>query len=212
MSQDSLQICLAYVLDQLKHQDRSSQEAPLCIGINGVQGIGKSYMVAALAQALEATHDVPTIVLSIDDFYLTREDQMQLATDHPDNPLVQHRGQPSTHDLSLALSVLASLRAGEETSIPAYDKSAFDGKGNRKPQAQWTNANKNGERPNKIVILEGWCVGFRALNDTDLTTRWSHAVEQATRSNKYQGRLAHNRLEDVRSINEALRGYNPLTE
>lgn len=31
---------------------------------------------------------------SIDDFYLTHEDQVRLAASQPDNKLLQHRGQP----------------------------------------------------------------------------------------------------------------------
>lgn len=151
-------------------------------------------------------------MLSIDDFYLAHEDQMQLAADHSHNPLVQHRGQPSTHDLSLALSVLASLRAKQETSIPSYDKSAFDGKGDRKPQTQWTNVNKNGQQPVRVVVLEGWCVGFRALDDTQLTALWTDAVKQSTQGNSYRGRLGHNRLENVHFINEAQKGYDSLTK
>ncbi|KAL8999108.1 MAG: hypothetical protein Q9169_001996 [Polycauliona sp. 2 TL-2023] len=212
-SNDALQICVAYVLERLRIHDKSEQEAPLLVGVNGVQGIGKSYLVASLARELEeAAHDIRTLVLSIDDFYLTRNDQMQLAADHPDNPLVQHRGQPSTHDLSLALSIVASLRAGHETCIPSYDKSAFDGKGDRKPQNQWATVNTNRQRLAKLVILEGWCVGFRALNDTDLTSCWRNAAEQAGQNSDYPGRLGHSRLEHVRFINEALRGYSLLTD
>ncbi|KAL8654851.1 MAG: hypothetical protein Q9226_003271 [Calogaya cf. arnoldii] len=210
-STDALQVWVAYVLERLRHHDG---ESPFFLGVNGVQGIGKSYLVAALARELEGpAHGVRTIALSIDDFYLTHEDQVQLAANHPDNPLIQHRGQPSTHDLPLALSVVASLRAEQETSIPSYEKSAFDGKGDRKPQTQWTNVNKNGQQPVKLVVLEGWCVGFRALDDdAQLTALWMDAVEQSTQGNSYRGRLGHNRLEDLHFINAALKGYDPLTE
>ncbi|CAL8580872.1 hypothetical protein XPA_006588 [Xanthoria parietina] len=211
-SKDALQICVAYVLERLRQHEENMNDAPFFLGVNGVQGIGKSYLVASLAHELEqAAHDVRTVVLSIDDFYLAHEDQMQLAADHSHNPLVQHRGQPSTHDLSLALSVLASLRAKQETSIPSYDKSAFDGKGDRKPQTQWTNVNKNGQQPVRVVVLEGWCVGFRALDDTQLTALWTDAVKQSTQGNSYRGRLGHNRLENVHFINEAQKGYDSLT-
>ncbi|KAL8855061.1 MAG: hypothetical protein Q9221_000258 [Calogaya cf. arnoldii] len=209
-SNDALQVCVAYVLERLRHHDG---ETPFFLGVNGVQGIGKSYLVASLARELERpAHAVRTMVLSIDDFYLTHEDQVQLAANHPDNPLIQHRGQPSTHDLSLALSVVASLRTGQETSIPSYEKSAFDGKGDRKPQTQWTNVNKIGQQPVKLVVLEGWCVAFRALDEAQLTALWTDAVKQSTQGNSYRGRLGHNRLEDLHFINEALKGYDPLTD
>ncbi|KAL9640467.1 MAG: hypothetical protein Q9204_000695 [Flavoplaca sp. TL-2023a] len=212
-SDDTLQICVGFVRERLKHHDESNQGVPFFLGVNGVQGIGKSYLAASLAHELEqAASKLRTVVLSIDDFYLNHENQTQLAADHPDNPLVQHRGQPSTHEIPLALSVLTSLRAEQETSIPSYDKSAFDGRGNRKPQNQWTTVNKAGQQPIKIVVLEGWCVGFRALDDINLTTLWLSAVELSTRGCGYQGRLGHSRLQDVKFINEALKGYDSLTD
>ncbi|KAL8775363.1 MAG: hypothetical protein Q9209_000371 [Squamulea sp. 1 TL-2023] len=228
---DTLQICLSYILEQLRRHDENCDDeiVPFFLGINGVQGIGKSFLVSCSRQALRSgtefinkvqmflilarvNHDVRTIVLSLDDFYLTHDDQVQLAVHHPKNPLVQHRGQPSTHDLPLALSVLASLRGGQETDIPSYDKSAFNGQGDRKPRDQWTQVNKNGQQPVRLVILEGWCLGFRALNDAQLTACWTDAVKQCTQGSHYRGRLGHNRLEDVLLINEALKGYDALTD
>ncbi|KAL8858453.1 MAG: hypothetical protein Q9178_004951 [Gyalolechia marmorata] len=214
-SNDTLQICISYILEQLRIHEESNdgKVVPFFLGLNGVQGIGKSSLVSSIAHSLEqAPHQIPTVVLSLDDFYLTYEDQVRLAAEYPDNPLLQHRGQPSTHDISLALSVHASLRAGQETSIPSYDKSAFSGKGDRKPQQQWAKVNKYGQRPVEVVILEGWCLGFRALSDAQLTARWMDAVRQCTRGPGYRGRLGHNRLEDVHFVNEALRGYDALTD
>ncbi|KAL8810251.1 MAG: hypothetical protein Q9223_005189 [Gallowayella weberi] len=169
--------------------------------------------VAAIAHSLErAPYDIRTIVLSIDDFYLTHDDQLRLAADHPDNPLIQHRGQPSTHDLSLLHSVVASLRAGKNTSLPSYDKGAFNGKGDRKPQDQWVRVNANEQQPVQLVILEGWCLGFRALDDAQLTACWTAAAKRCTQGTDYRGRLGHNQLEDVHFINRALRKYNFLTD
>ena len=103
-------------------------------------------------------------MLSIDDFYLPRDHQARLAFSHPSNPLIQHRGQPSTHDLPLALSVLSNLLQGMETKIPSYDKSAFSGRGDRAPLERWDTVNGVGEEKKKVVILEGWCIGFRAVS------------------------------------------------
>lgn len=156
---------------------------------------------------------IATIVLSIDDFYLSNADQTRLATNHPHNPLIQHRGQPSTHDLELATSTLASLRAGHDTSIPSYDKSAFDGKGDRVPQSQWVRVNERKDQRVRLVILEGWCLGFRSLDDSSLRTAWEKAaVEARVKGVGYLGRLGHNRLEDVRYLNEALKGYDVVTK
>jgi len=149
-------------------------------------------------------------VLSIDDLYLPREELAQLAETNPNNPLIQHRGQPSTHDLPLALSVFDRLRNGEETKVPSYDKSAFAGKGDRVPPENWAAVNRKGESKIKIVILEGWCVGFRPLPAEELENRWKEAVKQRDARN-YQGRLGWNKLINLEFVNKALIEYEGLT-
>ncbi|KAL8707887.1 MAG: hypothetical protein Q9220_007171 [cf. Caloplaca sp. 1 TL-2023] len=197
------------------HRDKCPQDevAPFFLGINGVQGIGKTSLVASIAHTLDqAPHHIRTVVISIDDFYLPHEEQKRLAADHPNNPLIQHRGQPSTHDLNLVVSVLASLRAGRESSIPVYDKSAFEGQGDRVPQSQWAKVDVYHERPVQLVILEGWCVGFRALNDAILMDIWEEAAQHSIHDTAYCGRLAYNRQENIEFVNNALKGYDVVTD
>lgn len=151
-----------------------------------------------------------TTVLSIDDLYLPHQALTKLAATHPTNPLIQHRGQPSTHDLPLANALFSALRAGRETRIPAYDKSAFKGQGDREPPEKWAAVNQQGDVPIKVVILEGWCVGFRALSQAELQSKWHEAVSMRE-SIGYEGRLGWNKLEDLQFVNEALKGYDDLT-
>lgn len=168
-------------------------------------------------------HNLPTTTLSIDDLYLPHPQLLSLACAHPENPLIQHRGQPSTHDLPLALRTFASLRAGLPTRIPAFDKSAFCGQGERVPECEWEVVNRveEGEEGRvKVVIYEGWCVGFRALEEGALRGRWEEAVRRPGEeeggggggAGGRLGRLGRSRYEDVRFVNEALRGYDALTE
>ncbi|KAL8935264.1 MAG: hypothetical protein Q9216_005512 [Gyalolechia sp. 2 TL-2023] len=187
--------------------------APFFLGVNGVQGIGKTSLVSAIARLLkQSPYNLHTVVLSIDDFYLSHNDQLQLAAVHPSNPLIQHRGQPSTHDLHLAASVLSSLRARRETRIPGYDKSAFEGQGDRIEQDRWAVVNGERQWPIDVVILEGWCLGFRALNDGQLTAFWEEAVKARDYDPGYRGRLGYNRLEDVGLVNKALNNYDAITD
>lgn len=151
------------------------------------------------------------MVLSIDDFYLTHDGQAGLALRYHSNPLIQHRGQPSTHDLPLALSVLSALRERRTCSIPAYDKSAFSGEGDRVPLDDWQIVNDTEEKKIEVVIFEGWCVGFRALGNVELQEHWELAVRQRN-DDQYKGRLGWNSLESIRYINEALRDYDKITE
>ena len=130
---------------------------------------------------------------------------------YPSNPLIQHRGQPSTHDLPLAFSVFDLLRKGKETRIPSYDKSAFAGKGDRVSPEEWAVVNQKGDTKIKIVILEGWCVGFRPLPAEELERKWTEAVKQRD-ADSYLGRLAWNKLGDLDFVNKALAEYEVLTQ
>lgn len=151
------------------------------------------------------------MTLSLDDIYLTHADQVALAEKYPSNPLLQHRGQPSTHDLALGEEVFASLAAERPTAIPQYDKSAFEGQGDRVPTTQWEVVNEQGQKKVKVVIFEGWCVGFRAWDDETLRTKWETAVYQKG-NGEYNGRLGHVKFEDVKVVNDALKRYDVLTE
>lgn len=73
---------------------RDASVGPIFIGVNGPQGIGKSTLVKQLASLTEQRYDCSALVLSLDDFYLTRAEQVALARAHPDNPFLQHRGVP----------------------------------------------------------------------------------------------------------------------
>ncbi|KPM34968.1 hypothetical protein AK830_g11616 [Neonectria ditissima] len=94
---DKTPICIPFILAQLKAHRAHAPDRPFVIGLNGVQGAGKTTLVRALSVALEQ-QNVPTLVCSIDEFYLTRRDQVALAEAHPDNALIQHRGEPGMTD------------------------------------------------------------------------------------------------------------------
>lgn len=156
-------------------------------------------------------YNLATVVFSLDDLYLTHPDQVNLARQNPNNPLLQHRGQPSTHDINLAKAVFTSLRSNDPTGIPQYNKAAFNGQGDRVPQHEWQKVNGEGGKLVKVVIFEGWSVGFRPLSDEALKKKWDHAVMQKE-AGKYIGRLAYNTLESVASVNNALREYDYITK
>ncbi|PVH86041.1 D-glycerate 3-kinase [Cadophora sp. DSE1049] len=199
--------CIPFILALLStHQpgsksNASSPSLPFIIGLNGVQGAGKTTLVTTLSSTLNS-HGHRTLVCSIDDLYLTHTDQLSLAQDYPLNPLVQHRGEPGTHDMGLARELFSALREGREVRVPEYDKSLFSGQGDRVDSSKWKVVNKPGEEKIQVVIFEGWCVGFRALSDDEV--RAKQKGESRT--------LSKHRIEDLLFVNERLREYEVVNE
>ncbi len=101
------------------------------------------------------------ISISIDDFYLTRTEQVAFAKCYSQNRLLQQRGYPGTHDIALGLKTLESFRASERTKIPVYEKSLHNGRGDRLPETEWRVATS----PVDVIFLEGWMLGFTPVND-----------------------------------------------
>ena len=121
-----------------------AKPAPV-LGIAGLQGSGKSTLAGQVA-ALAASRGLKAAVVSLDDFYLGRQQRQQLARQV--HPLLATRGPPGTHDMDLALDTMARLQDGVRVALPRFDKLADD----RLPTAQWPAM----ENRCDLVILEGW--------------------------------------------------------
>jgi D-glycerate 3-kinase len=136
---------------------------PWVLGLQGAQGCGKSTAAAAVVDGARRA-GLRAETVSIDDFYLTREEQVALAARHAGNPYLLHRGYPGTHDVALGVRTLDALAAnpeGSELLLPAYDKTAHGGRGDRAPAA--TGLRVVG-RPD-LVIVEGWMLGFAPVDE-----------------------------------------------
>ena len=130
------------------------------IGVSAPQGAGKTTLTTAMVEALKA-ENIKAIAVSIDDFYLTHEEQLKVASRNSGNIYLQQRGYPGTHDLKLGCETLKGLThlKNGEMLIPRYDKSAFQGQGDRSPQNQWTKISG----PLDLILFEGWMLAFDVL-------------------------------------------------
>ena len=128
-------------------QVTSIKEAdPIIICISGAQGSGKSTLAAMLVNVLQKVGGFRTAVLSLDDFYRTRQERERMAIDI--HPLFAVRGVPGTHDIALLNRVIGSVKAGQVTTHPVFNKAKDD------RDEQWRSM-----EPLDVLVLEGWCLG-----------------------------------------------------
>lgn len=175
MSERADEIIAKFIEDVLAS---SKAERPLIIGLNGPQGSGKTTATTAAVKLLCEVKNRRGITISIDDFYLTRAEQVALALAHAQNPYLQQRGYPGTHDIRLGSATLGKLKTintlKHPVALPRYDKSLHGGEGDRLPEADWSAVTA----PLDFVIIEGWCVGFIPVDDSRIADPHLRKINQ----------------------------------
>ncbi|KAI0653513.1 P-loop containing nucleoside triphosphate hydrolase protein [Cubamyces menziesii] len=178
---------------------------PLIVGVQGPQGSGKTYLTSILRDVLqEPPHNLSVAVLSLDDLYLPHGGLVSLANTHPDNALLRGRGQPGTHDVPLGTELLNKLKRinsssdAHELELPSFDKSLYDGEGDRAPRGHVVRP------PIDVVLFEGWCVGFYPISQAEAGRRYAQPVK-GLGTDFLQSRGY--RLQDVLDVNERLKSY-----
>ncbi|KAI0535054.1 P-loop containing nucleoside triphosphate hydrolase protein [Xylaria digitata] len=206
---------ISEVLDLLvpsikSHQQNVHRQRPYILGVSGLQGSGKSTWAKALTDLLNNTFHINTRTVSLDDFYHDHDTLRAIRDANVDNPLLRTRGQPGTHDEALALEFFSSLKEASSGPIlvPAFDKSRFDGEGDRVDRSQWETVPRTPQL--EVLIFEGWCVGFQPLPDQELIAKVSAARDAAIDGPGVEMRtttLATHRLEHLKLINDNVRRY-----
>ncbi|KAI3512628.1 hypothetical protein L1887_19946 [Cichorium endivia] len=136
---------------------------PLVIGFSAPQGCGKTTLVFALDYLFQKTEGRKSATISIDDFYLTYDQQAKLREKNPGNALLEFRGNAGSHDLPLSVETLTAItnltKEGMKIKLPRYDKSAYNGRGDRADPSTWPEV----EGPLSVVLFEGWMLGFKPV-------------------------------------------------
>ena len=136
---------------------RRTDGTPTIVGLQGIQGCGKTTACRELARRMGDS----CVALSIDDFYKPARELEAVARAHPRESRLQGRGNPGTHDIHLLLRALEALRNGAPAvDVPTFDKTLRDGLGDRAAKPRTL-------RAPDVVIVEGWCVGFVPLGVAD---------------------------------------------
>ena len=111
--------------------------------------------------------------------------------------------------MHLAKQLFEALKQGKETEIPQYDKSAYNGQGDRVSPSKWESVNGVGQPKAQVIIFEGWCVGFRALGEAEVEQKQKSAEASIS---KTPSTLPKHKLEHLLFVNEKLRGYDIMTD
>jgi D-glycerate 3-kinase len=192
---------LDILLPKIKSQHEQSSR-PIIIGISGLQGSGKSTWASRIVDVLEVQHELHAITISLDDVYKRHDDLIAQRDQDPENKLYRTRGQPGTHEEQLAADFFQELRNYEgnsELKIPSFDKSKFNGEGDRAPVSDWPTITRKPD----VVVFEGWCVGFQPLPTAAVEEKYKLALDGKLPINT----PAKHQLQHLLAINESLKRY-----
>lgn len=167
----------------MARRTRKGAQCPV-FGINGAQGSGKSTAAAFLQSTLLHDHALRAVVLSLDDFYLTRIEREALAADV--HPLLATRGVPGTHETALGIrtvELLRSLAPGQQLALPRFSKALDD----RLPEKEGSMA----EGPIDLILFEGWCVGLTPQAGSELVAPLNALEAQEDRDGRWRGYVNH---------------------
>ena len=101
------------------------------IGLSGGQGAGKSTITGILKLILKKKYGLNICVFSIDDFYKTRKERINLSKRV--HPMLLTRGVPGTHDIKMMLNFFRNAKSKKfkRLKLPTFNK-AIDDRFNKK--------------------------------------------------------------------------------
>ena len=139
---------------------KAEKKKPYFVGLAGGQGTGKTTISSLIKIILIKYFKLNVFRISIDDFYKTRKERINLSKKV--HPMLLTRGVPGTHDINMILSFFrkAKSRKFKRLRLPTFNKAIDD----RSKKKKWYIINK---RPD-VIIFEGWCVGAKSEQNSTL--------------------------------------------
>ena len=132
------------------------------IMIAGSQGSGKSSLSKLIKLYLEKFCYKSVVIISMDDFYLSKSQRTQLSKNI--HPLFLTRGVPGTHDLELMNKKIKQILNKEfPIYLPIFDKVSDSRKRIYKKILKAD-----------VVIFEGWCAGARPVDQNYLQKNFNN--------------------------------------
>lgn len=122
------------------------------IMIAGSQGSGKSSLSKLIKLYLEKFCYKSVVIISMDDFYLSKSQRTQLSKNI--HPLFLTRGAPGTHDLELMNKKIKKIFNKEfPIYLPIFDKVSDTRKRTYKKVLKAD-----------VIVFEGWCAGAQPVD------------------------------------------------
>ena len=139
---------------------KTDKKRPYFVGLAGGQGTGKTTISSLIKIILIKYFRLNVFRISIDDFYKTRRERINLSKKV--HPMLLTRGVPGTHDINMMLDFFKKSKSKKfkGLKLPIFNK-AIDDRFNKK---RWYNL----ETKPDVIIFEGWCVGAKSENNITL--------------------------------------------
>ena len=139
---------------------KAEKKRPYFVGLAGGQGTGKTTISSLIRIILIKYFRLNVFRISIDDFYKTRKERINLSKRV--HPMFLTRGVPGTHDINMMLNFFRNSKSKKfkRLKLPTFNK-AIDDRFNKK---KWYDLKK---RPD-VIIFEGWCVGAKSEKNLTL--------------------------------------------
>ena len=160
-----------YILPIIQYIDKTHDKKFI---ISGSQGSGKSTLSKLIKIIIEKTSSKKVMLLSIDDYYLSKIDRYNLSQQI--HPLLITRGVPGTHNIKKLKEHLGQFKKKQFPIItPTFNKLKDD------ISIKTKVFNKA-----DILILEGWCCGAKPIENKFLKINLNKVEKELDKDFKWR--------------------------